>query len=259
MPTTGRHQEVEWDGQKLMLGFPSHKMTNPVTSVILAALAMDIGKEKVRIEPQFGDAIINNARNKIAEAFLESECEWLLFLDDDMVPVIGRPGFIRKHCRLPDGYREDALNLHFAHRLTSHKAKTKLVGATYFERRIGGLPVNGLRGDSTYITAAMGFYNEIMPTPWVGTGCLLIHRDVFESIRPLFPQLEPTVQGEPYRFFASGEDGAGEDIAFCRRALRAGHHPHVDCGLHALHVGYMAYGAHTSAYSGVAKAFAGWR
>lgn len=257
-PLTGKGRNDEWDGEVLMVGFPTHKLINPVTSLVLSAICLDLSKDRVRIEPRFGDAMIHNARNKVAQAFLETTCKWLLFVDDDMVPAIGRPEWLKDKCSLPPRYRADAAGLHFAHRLTGHKEKATLVGATYFDRRMGGMPINGLRRDPEYQEKVVKFADEILETPWIGTGCLLIHRSVFLDIKEKFPELAPSEMDGPWRFFQPGADGAGEDIAFCRRAKEAGHMAYVDCALHALHIGYMAYGVHTSAFSTLNQAWKDW-
>lgn len=245
--------EPEWEGKRVFIGFPCYKYTNPATMWAMFATALDIGKDKIQADIAFGDAQIHHARNKLAHKFLESPCEWLIMLDDDMIPPIGRPGFLADVARLNDQYPEDAASLHWIHRLTSHKDTATLVGATYFERTPNGRAVNGLREDEEYVSKAMVFANEILPTDWIGTGCIMIHRSVFDAIKanPEMSHLEPNEMGGHWDFFRPGVpglDGAGEDIAFCFRAKASGHQPYVDCALHALHVGYGVYQYQTSGY-----------
>jgi hypothetical protein len=122
-----------------------------------------------------------------------------------------------------------------------------IVGATYFTRHPRGRAVNSLALDQTYRARAASFHDGTMPCDWIGTGCLLIHRKVFEAMQTKFPELNPTNPEMPFNFFQPENDGRGEDIAFCARARECGFHPHVDTMLHALHVGHGVYGMHTSA------------
>lgn len=233
-----------WSGRNLFVAFPSYKFTNPVTAWCLQALAVDLGREFVQFHTEFGDAMIYHARNVLAERFMASEAEWCLMIDDDMILPIGRPELTRQMARLPQNYPAHALELHVAHRLIGH-GKT-LVGATYWARHMGGQPVNSLRNDAGYLAEAADFSDRVMSCDWVGTGCLLIHRKVFEDMKEKFPELAPNFENQPFNYFQPGQDGRGEDIAFCHRAIECGHDPHVDVRLQALHVGFCAYGQHTS-------------
>lgn len=53
----------------------------------------------------------------------------------------------------------------------------------------------------------------------VGCGCLLVHRSVFEAIKP------------PYFVLNSGGRASGEDFSFCRKAKRAGFRIYADPGV----------------------------
>ena len=235
----------EWEGRDVFVGFPCYKQTNPVTAWTLVAMALDFGKEKIRFDMEIGDAMIYHARNRLAMKFLDTGANWLLFLDDDMIPPIGRPGFLKEMARLPDTYPADAMAVHVIHRLVGHKQE--LVGATYFARHPNGRAINSLWQDENYLSRALGFQDTILPCDWVGTGCMLLHRSVFEKIMARFPELKPGAEGMPWNFFQPMTDGRGEDIAFCARARECGVQPFVDCRLHAIHVGYGTYGAHTRA------------
>lgn len=236
----------EWIGSDLFVGFPCYKSTNPVTAWCLVALAKDLG-DRVRMDMEIGDAMIYHARNRLAQKFLESKANWLLFIDDDMIVPIGRPDFLRQMARLPSDYPAEPAGLHVVHRLIGHNLP--LVGATYFARHPKGRAINSLNGDAEYRAAASGFMDRVFPCEWMGTGCMLIHRDVFTKMMEKFPELEPTDDEMPWNFFQPGVDGRGEDIAFCQRALEIGIQPHIDAQLHAIHVGHGTYGVHTSTFN----------
>jgi hypothetical protein len=239
----------EWTGRNVFVGFPCYKQTNPVTAWCLVAMALDFGPEKIRFDMEIGDAMIYHARNRLAMKFLETEAEWLLFLDDDMIVPIGRSNFLMQMARLPDSYSQEAASLNTVRRLIQHRQE--LVGATYFARHPGGRTINSLWQDQTYLERAQSFGNYCMPCDWVGTGCLLIHRNVFKKMMFSFPELAPTSADMPWNFFQPMTDGRGEDIAFCARAREVGIQPYVDTQLQAIHVGYGTYGVHTAFRQGL--------
>jgi hypothetical protein len=237
-------REPEWEGRDLFVGFPCYKQTNPVTAWCLVALALDLGKSHVRFDMEIGDAMIYHARNRLAMKFLETPAQWMLFVDDDMILPIGRSLFLKTMARLPATYSEKAAGLHAVHRLMSHRRD--LVGATYFSRHVRGRAINSLHGSKEYTARALAFHDGVMDCDWVGTGCMLIHRRVFETMQKKFPELEPQNDEMPWNFFQPETDGRGEDIAFCARARECGFQPCVDTMLQAIHVGYGTYGIHTS-------------
>lgn len=230
-------------GADLFVGFPCYKQTNPATAWCLLAIAKDFG-DKVRFDMQIGDAMIYHARNELAMKFLATDAKWLLFIDDDMIIPIGRPAFLKQIARLPADYSEKAASLNTINRLVGHDQD--IVGATYFSRHPDGFAVNSLNNDNSYGERVTQFKDSIMPCKWIGTGCMLIRRNVFETMMEKFPELAPGNENMPWNFFQPMEDGRGEDIAFCARAIECGFQPYVDTMLHAIHVGYGTYGVHTS-------------
>jgi hypothetical protein len=237
-------REPEWEGRDLFVGFPCYKQTNPVTAWCLVALALDLGKSHVRFDMEIGDAMIYHARNRLAMKFLETDAKWLLFIDDDMILPIGRPQFLNAMARLPATYPQNAASLHTVHRLIGHGRD--LVGASYFSRHVRGRAINSLHGSREYTAQALAFQDGVLDCDWIGTGCMLIHRRVFELMQKQFPELAPQNDDMPWNFFQPEVDGRGEDIAFCARARECGIQPCVDTMLHAIHVGYGTYGVHTS-------------
>ncbi len=61
--------------------------------------------------------------------------------------------------------------------------------------------------------------DELIECDAVGTGCLLVHRSVFEAIKP------------PYFVLNSGGRVSGEDFSFCRKVKRAGFKIYADPGV----------------------------
>lgn len=237
-------------GRNLCLCLPFFKTTNPMTMVAISSFLLDFGREKIQMRWAFGDSMVENARNRCADRFLESGAEWSLWIDDDVIPPFGRAGILREECGLSENEKDpyfwpDHLaGAHGATRLMSHGLK--LIGGTYFGRRRKS-PVmfqKGMVDKYSYELAKAGS-GDVIATDWVGTGFILIHRDVFTDIQAKFPELAPNEYNEFFAYFAKNV-GMGEDMSFCKRAKEAGHQPYVDTGVQCLHLGYMAYGFHNT-------------
>lgn len=254
---------VGGEGKKeIMLLLPQYKHTNPVTLFSLLGLW---DPTRMRCAMRFGDALIAHSRNKLAQDFLASDCEWALFIDDDMVLPIGNAGWFNGVTGL--NLPKDFAGQHTIKRLLA--AGKKLVGGLYFGRQPHGKPMfyEGVNKPDVAERLRKTRPTAVQATEWVGTGCLLVHREVFLAIQRTHPWLQPKRADMPWEFFspapdamiraASGEKvdpavlqaelakyrpGTGEDVAFCRRAYAAGHQPHVDFGLVCGHVGGAVYG-----------------
>jgi hypothetical protein len=228
----------------------------------------------------FGDAFVIHTRNNIATKFLESDCDWMFTVDDDMVIPFGNGKWFNSvlGTELPEPFASFSA----VDRLLSHK-KT-LVGGLYFGRHPKGSPMYGEGINQTEaVFARKAPHDVVKPTRWVATGCLLVHRSVFLAIEKRFPRLARKA-GKPGHWFTpsehsamdaleriqaaldgpmSGETayaakriveesiaqaknqsslGVGEDVQFCHRAHLAGHQPYVDMGLVCGHIGHAVYG-----------------
>jgi hypothetical protein len=166
------------------------------TTEALLALAFRLPAGS-RLSFLHGGTTVAQKRHMLALELLSMrEAQWLLFVDADMTPP-------------PDTVE----------RLLQHDVD--IVGAMYF----GRVPpfraeFEPLVGQVFPISAgAMG----LRPVTWVGAGCLLVRRRVFEQLRPPW-----------FRFDALG---ANEDLDFCARARAAGFRIWMDCDLEVGHVG----------------------
>ena len=237
-PTGLPSYRCEFEGRDIMVGFPCYKTTNPVTAFALLALALDFGRDKIRFEMNIGDAMIYHSRNAIAHRFLETDAKWLLQIDDDIIPCIGRPGWMRTWVKATIDTPDLPLQRHVLHRLIG--AKKSLVGASYFGRQ-DGAPLIASDPDGRLAKKARAYSDEIVPVEWVGTGCLLTHRSVFESIKKSFPEISPKRQGGHFNFYQPLDAEHGEDVSFCLRARKAGHQPYLDLGTPVFHLGFKTY------------------
>jgi hypothetical protein len=162
-------------------------------------------------------------------------------------------------------------------RLYSHN-KT-LIGGLYFGRHQFGLPMyaEGANNiDERNRCRRMVPFDAIAPTQWVGTGCMLVHRQVFLDIQKKYPELKG--KNGMWNYFSNNDTSLyngivdiqraieqnkskeellalissvrstpwfpamGEDILFCQRARISGHQPYVDFGSVCGHIGNMVYG-----------------
>ncbi len=245
--------------KEICLCIPCYKTVCPVTMVALLATALRFGKDRVGLHFEFGDAVIENARNKIADKALADGYEWLMWIDDDIIPPFGRPDLTKRGTGVPESYQEDA-GIEYLSRLLSHK-KT-VVGGLYFGRNAQGRPMYAeacmTDSFSENQKARNSAYNLLEETQWVATGCLLTHRSVFEDIQKKFPDIAPkdieyeTMDGRKVRrrqevwdYFRKFE-GCGEDVSFCFRAREAGHKVYVDHAVKCLHAGGNAWGYHNA-------------
>jgi hypothetical protein len=264
--------------KKVLVVMPWQKQVNPLTAFCVGRL-MD--SRRTAGTMHFGDAFVAHSRNSCGDLFLQSPCEWMLTIDDDMICPFGNAQWFKANTgfNFPDKF----MALNALDRLMSH-GKT-LVGALYFGRNPGGSPMYGEGANPQEAQYAKnGPYDLAKPTRWVGTGCMLIHRKVYEDIEKRFPRLARGPDGRGGQWFTSTEAGlleklaavkakleqgkldaqkaydalagitgvlsaaafenplgSGEDVSFCLRAQAAGHVPHVDMGLRCGHVGHHVY------------------
>lgn len=260
--------------RKVLIALPWYRAAHPLTTVALLNLFQ---KDCMGVSISFGDAFIVHARNKLATKFLASKFDWMLTLDDDTVPPCGNAAWFNESTGLD--LPPWAAGLNAIDRLVSH-GKT-LVGATYFGRSPDAPPIFSEGVQRRKQLLASGPVNEVVPTKWVGTGCLLTHRRVFEDIEKKFPHLSREKNNGTGQWFTSSEHdlrravddalddlssgvcppeeilkrlsrerqrssinsslGMGEDVQLCVRATQSGHLPHVDLGLWCGHFGPAGY------------------
>jgi hypothetical protein len=260
-------------GRNVYLCLPQYKATNPLTLFSLLAL---FDRATTMAKMHWGDAFIAHTRNKLAKAFLDSPAEWSLWVDDDMVLPIGDATWFKgvTQLALPD----EVAGRHTITRLLSHN-KT-VVGGLYYGRSPRGKPMFYEGANLPGVAEALRSQRsagELRETRWVGTGCLLVHRKVFEDIQAKFPHLAPkSGSSDDFAFFTPHPDRVifaleeaakatspesrqasleaavkasnqyrqtiGEDVTFCARAKYAGHPVYVDTGLICGHLGNHAYG-----------------
>jgi len=201
----------------IMLVLPWLKHTNPMTAFSVMNL---VDKRRTSTLLNFGDAFVAHSRNTCADLFLASDLEYMLTIDDDMVVPFGHAAWFNAHTgfNLPERFAK----LNSLDRLLSH-GKT-LVGALYFGRHRFGSPMYNeganIPNEAEYARKAP--HDIIKQTRWVGTGCMLIHRSVFEGIEKRFPRLGRGANGKGGQWFSTSEHLAMDCIDGVRKMLSEG-------------------------------------
>ncbi|SRR5258706_7813348 len=203
--------------KKVMIALPWYKQAHPVTAFCVAQL---LDKRKTSSVLNFGDAFIAHSRNSIADVFLRSDLDYLMSVDDDMVLPIGNAPWFKAYSGwnwMPDEFA----GLNTLDRLMSHKKS--VVGALYFGRHSNGPPVfsEGAQPEMAKI-ARQAPQDKLFKTNWVGTGAILIHRQVFLDIEKRFPRLARDSEGNKGQWFTSSEHGLMEELDRMREMLSKG-------------------------------------
>lgn len=150
-------------------------------------------------------------RNAACSDALSAGFQWVLFLDDDVIP----PGDVFS-------------------RLLRHGQD--VVSGLYYRRQEPICPVAMKlddKGQAQWVTN-WSPPDSLLEVDLVGAGCLLIHRRVLEAMpRPWFEweigKSEPAIP--------RGRGAMSEDFTFCMNAKRAGFKIHLDTSIRCEHVG----------------------
>ena len=214
---------AEFAGRDIFVGFSANKATNPITTLALIHIALDFGRDKIRFDVSSDENNFYKSRNDLAEKFLATDAKWLLLLDNNIIPSIGRPQWAKATIGAARNIHDSHLQKHIVHRLVG--AGKSLVGAAYFAN-LNDASIDCSKSDLG--KKARICTDSVEAVDWVGSGCLLIHRRVFQDIKRKFPDIK---HGPFYP----------DDISFCKKAMDAGHQPHIDLGVPVFNVGIKAY------------------
>lgn len=211
-------QSIITYSKRVMVALPWQKQVHPITAFCVAQL---LDKRRTSSMLCFGDAFVAHSRNHCVDEFLKTDHEYLLMIDDDMLVPFGNSKWFKTYTGW-NWYPEPFASFNTIDRLMSHKKS--VVGALYFGRHPEGPPVFAL--GASIPTAAeysrKGPHDELMSTGWVGTGCVLIHRKVFEDIERKFPLLAREPNGKGGQWFTSSEHQVMDGIKQVHTMLSAG-------------------------------------
>lgn len=196
---------------KIVIGIPNNGTITMETAFSLMGIIMSDSRGGGLIDAvvQSQSLFVDLNRNNIVDGFLNDyNSEWLLFVDTDI------------EITLEDVYR--------LHQIATNN-DLKILGGVYFysysHKSIDSKPAvqmldkNGVPHDFYNID----FQKEFFRVDSMGTGSLLIHRDVLNDITRI------NGRGEPYWFKTYDEKGSfmGEDVYFCRIAKECGYNTYA--------------------------------
>jgi len=166
------------------------------------------------------------ARNAIVEAALQTNCDYIMFLDDDHVldwgesagTMVGQDGSL-----MPVGSSSyDLVNAFVKH--MEADPQLGIVGAVYYTRGDQCRAVLMKEKDGAYIwlrdDEMLGKLQEVGVQ---GGGCMFIRAKIFDRIKSPWFEAESTV-------------GLGTDIQICKKASEAGYKVACDTSIHIGHV-----------------------
>jgi len=153
----------------------------------------------------------DHARNVGCMKLLELGWEWLFFLDDDTIPP-------------PDAII----------RLMNHKLP--IVSGLYYRRNNPIVPVmlKNVPEGRKWITEFQA--PSLVEVDYVGSGCLLIHRDVLTSL-PALSEYRRWFDWRVDRIDLPEKERMSEDFVFMDNARKHGYKIYVDTGVQCKHCG----------------------
>lgn len=200
----------------VMIGYPVYDGRAEVLSI--QAIIKSINRPDCCAESAqylIGDSLVTRARNRIVAKFMESECNYLMFIDSDI--------------------HFDPLHINM---LREHDKD--VIGGVYLKKKLPYAPVMNRR---VAVEGSLVVCHEI------GTGFMMIHRRVFDAIRAMAPEHaykpendEPN--GSYYDYFRVGvRDGRylSEDYYFSYLAQDAGFKCYLNPDVLVTHIGKATY------------------
>lgn len=182
------------EGMKLFVSILNQGwLRREVVQTVIPRLFATKGVEIVLddLERCYAHPICSN-RSQITQRFLDTDCDYLLMIDDDIIPianpaelvatgkdVIGCPALVRKDSRA-----------------------AVWVAYSFVDGKIAPLDI-----------ATIDLRYDLLEVDAVGSGCILVKREVLEKLGPT---------GWTIEFDEDGKCKTGTDIVFCRRAKEAG-------------------------------------
>lgn len=165
----------------------------------------------------FTDATyITHARNKLVELFLQSDCEYMLFLDSDIL--------------VPKNIAEALLSFN-----------KEVVSAMYYTRD-DGKPMFRVYRDGNYYEPGEFPKNDIFEVGGVGLGCCLLKREVVEKVAKSVG--DQTMFDVVYK---NRNYAVGEDIFFSELIRKAGYKVWVATAVTVGHFGGIIDAAYAEA------------
>lgn len=233
-------------GKKVHILMPS---VRPIHIGVLKSITALYERDKMQFSTVSDNSYVR-ARNRCAQMFLEGGAEYSFWIDDDTVLPHGDVPYYRALCDNPS-FPANFININPIAKLM--QTGRSLVGACYFGRSPGGVAQfqEAYQSSITNDAAHAGPRNVVNPTGWVGFGCTLVHRSVFNDIIAKRDDIAVRDRSFVSRFgyeygFFNYIDDLSEDVSFCVRAKTSGHQPYIDMSVMPLHMGTIGYSYHNT-------------
>lgn len=177
------------NSKKIYVAVLNEGQINEKLCSVLEKMPLQSKYEVWRANPS--DKPIANNRNKIVQEFLATDCDYLLMIDDDIVP----PDNI---LNLADFQKDVISPICFA-----------------FQQNMVAPLIMRMEPEGTYTVANYKGYEGLVETDAVGAGCLMVARRVLEN-----PEMKAPFEDI---FDADGVRKYGQDLAFCQKAKKLGY------------------------------------
>lgn len=174
-----------------------------------------------RMCPRLGESLICRARQNDLVVFMESDCDYLISIDDDV--EIPTDTFMKMI-----------------------EADRDIVGGVYRIKTAGEYKVAQQTLDRSNISKAIK-EKLLMPGRYASAGCMCIKRSCIEDMIKAYPDLEyeESFSKKPawalYQPFVYKKDYLSEDWAFCKRARDIGKEVWIHGGILCHHWGTYRY------------------
>lgn len=208
-----------------MIGLPAYDHKVGVKMAIslmrFAQQALEYGVT-IQVSSLCGCSVVTRARNMIADEFLKSDCDSLLFIDADMT------------------FEPESVV-----RLLAFNQEKPIIAGAYEARKSGKVYILALDHDEdgNILMDDMG----LVKATRVATGFMMIQRQVFETLAKKHPEWyhkDVNSDNMLYSFFdflVTPEGYIGEDFLFCQRAIDAGFTCWIDPTIKLGHMGIHEY------------------
>ena len=218
-------QSFDLAGKKLFIGLPAYDFKVSVRMAIALAefcVKAQAHGVQIQISNVSGCSVVSRVRNLLAHQVLESDADHMLMVDSDI------------NFQADDVFRLMAFN-----------QEKPIVAGVGVARKKEKVYFSNLYQDedNNVLMDVMG----LVRVNRVGTGFMMIRRDVLETMRDNHPEWkyhDQNTGNTMYSFFdfLSTPDGyVGEDFVFCDRALEHGFTAWVDPTIKLGHMGVMEY------------------
>jgi len=201
---------------------------------------------KVRWSHMTNESLITRARNELTRAFLETDCDYLMFIDADI-------GFDAEAVAQLMAVDDDVVCGIYPKKGINWEsvARAAIDGKTDLQDYTGDFVLN-MVGDKHVETDERG----VIEVRHGGTGFMLIKRGVFDYLKPHVPTYRTSSEKDPktgeyvkpltYEFFATSIDESGallsEDYHFCELFRKHGGKIHAHPFIKLEHVGTYVFG-----------------